>query len=98
MLIDYFLKIVSTYTIVCAPEFTYYDTTYNSYFDAIVCKWEESNGIDHFDSEATALSDCQALNYDWLSSLGYATNTADTLMRDKYLASTSCGRYDKKLT
>jgi hypothetical protein len=98
LLIDYFLKIVSTYTIVCAPEFTYYDTTYNSYFDAIVCKWEESNGIDHFDSEATALSDCQALNYDWLSSLGYATNTADTLMRDKYLASTSCGRYDKKLT
>jgi hypothetical protein len=97
LLIDYFLKIVSTYTIVCAPEFTYYDTTYNLYFDAIVCKWEESNGIDHFDSEATALSDCQAHNRS-LSSLGYTTDTTDTLMRDKYLASTSCGRYDKKLT
>ena len=92
MIIDSLLRIIFNYTIFCAPKFTYYDTTYFAYFDAMVCKWEESTGIDHFDSETTALSDCQALNYGWFSSLGYTTDTADTLMRDKYLASTSCGR------
>jgi hypothetical protein len=92
LIIDCLLKIFFNYTIRCAPKFTYYDTNYNSYFDAMVCKWEKSNGIDHFDSETTALSDCQARNYGWLSSLGYTTDTADTLMRDRYLDSTSCGR------
>ena len=92
MIIDCLLKIVFNYTIFCAPKFTYYDTNVNAYFDATVCKWLETNGIDHFDSDTTALSDCQALNYGWLSSLGYPTVAADTLMRDKYLASTSCGK------
>jgi hypothetical protein len=74
------------------PEFTYIDTgNGNIYFDAIICKWE-SNSLTRFDSITRASSDCTGLGYSALSSLGYKTTTVDKLMRDKYIASASCGK------
>jgi hypothetical protein len=73
-------------------EITYIDTgNGNIYFDAIICKWE-SNSLAHFDSITRATSDCIGLGYSALSSLGYKTTSVDKLMRDKYLASASCGK------
>jgi hypothetical protein len=74
------------------PEITFiYTGNGYIYFDGIICKWE-SNSFAHFDSNTSALNDCKELGYDALSSLGYKTTTVDKLMRDKYLASASCGR------
>ena len=95
-------KTVSTQAvnIMCMPNVNAYNIGNNGgqqkfYMDVIICKWE-SNGLDHYDTQAQATADCMSIGYS-LGSTGYTQNfqttpTDDLSMVNKYIKSSACCR------
>ena len=101
----------NTVSIACMPSVTGYYTitvtlpiigtvTKSGYADIIICKWQ-INGVDHYDTEVQADTDCGNIGYNGspkLFSTGYiskiyrATPTNDQAMITKYIDSSVCGR------
>ena len=83
-----------TVNITCMPSVT---GNREFYEDIIICKWE-INGVDHYDTEAQAITDCQTIGYSkWLWSTGLIPNyrttpTNDQAMLTKYIDSSVRGR------
>ena len=70
-------------------------TFMDTYWDIIICKWH-INGVDHYDTQTQATTDCTKIGY-WLWSTGWIqyyriTPTNDQAMITKYIDSSVCGR------
>ena len=83
-----------TVNITCMSGVTGY--MWSGYYETIICKWQ-INGVDHYDTETQATTDCTNIGYSNIWSTGYLSNfqttpTDDRSMVTKYIYSSVCGR------
>ena len=80
-----------TVSITCMPSVT---ARGNGYWDIIICKWQ-INGVDHYDTQTQATTDCKNIGYS-LWSKEYIPSFRTTPTNDramfKYIDSSVCGR------
>ena len=84
-----------TVNITCMPSVTGYNTELKLYRDIIICKWQ-INGVDHYDTQTQATTDCKNIGYS-LWSKQYipsfrTTPKNDQAMLIKNIDSSVCGR------
>ena len=77
------------------PSVTAYNNNKELFRDIIICKWQ-INGIDHYDTQIQAITDCIKIGYS-LWTTGYiphfqTTPTNDQAMLTKYIDSSAVGR------
>ena len=66
-----------TVNITCMPSVTGYRPSNNLFRDVIICKWL-INGVDHYDTETQATTDCTNIGYSNIWSKGYLSNFQTT--------------------
>ena len=81
--------------ITCMPSVTCFNTAILLYRDIIICKWE-INGVDHYDTETQATTDCKHIGYS-LWTTEYVTSfqktpSNDQFMLTKYIGSSAGAR------